>query len=283
MAGGGVQLEMRIPVVARLKSTKFVTLSDVLAFNVIASYGARPPTLDEMTAVRSVSEGILYGNPDLGTEHMAGARGGLKWNAGILEGLLYYGYTHFESFIIPKPLEEEGGDPVYGFELCAAGYPCWIHANAGKADLHTLEFLNRLNIREFMTIGLLLNYANGTQENSWGEREPMSFVPPLGGAFWLRARYVRFGLWGEFSLRWAIDQNLLSTRDLHDPAICRVTAGCDGTDWYLLLAFRGGVRITNRFQLSFMFHNLMNRMQKTHGSLLYTPGIGASVSIEVRI
>ena len=111
----------------------------------------------------------------------------------------------------------------------------------------------------------------------------MSYIPPLGGAFWLRARYQRFGLWGEFSLRWALDQDKLSTRDLHDPAECPVSAGCRGTDWYLLLAFRGGVRITNRFLLSFMFHNLLNRMQKTHGSILSTPGIGAAVSIEVRI
>lgn len=281
--GGGAQFEMRIPIVSKLKSTKFITLSDVLAFNVIASYVSRPPTLDELSAVRTIPEGILYGNPDLENEQMVGAQGGFKWNAGLLDGLLYYSYNHFDTMILVKPLEEEAGEYGYKYDLCAHGFMCWINGNAEKADLHSLELLNQFNIKNFLHIGLLLNYTNGTQENYAGDREPMSYIPPLNGAVWIKALYNRYGLWGELRLKWALRQKNLSLRDLNDPAICGRTGECDAADWYLLLTFRGGVKITNRFLLSFAFHNLINRLQKTYGSILYGPGIGASVSIEVRL
>ena len=283
IAGGGAQVELRIPVVSRLKSTKFVTLSDILAFNVIGSFASRPPTLDELSALRTVPEGILYGNPDLENETMAGAQGGLKWNAGILDGFLYYGYSHFESFIMVRPLEDEAAVFGYDIDLCTAGYACWITSNEGKADLHTVELANQFNIRNFLKIGLTLAYTHGTEELPAGHREPMSYIPPLGGNVWIRAILVRFGLWGELRLKWAIAQDKLSTRDYRDPAICARTSGCGGTDGYLLLAFRGGIDITNRFSLSFAFNNLINQLYKTHGSTLNGPGIGASVSIDVKI
>lgn len=282
--GGGAQLEVRIPLGGRLKSTKFVTLSDVLALNLIASYISRPPSVDELTAVRATPEGLRYGNPELGNEQMASAQGGFKWNAGIFDGLLYYSFSRFDSMILTRQAYGEMGPSDYDFTPCEAGYGCRVYDNAGGANLHALELLGRFNIKTYLTMGLLLNYTHGTQERFSGGWEPMSIIPPLNGAVWIRAMYERYGLWGELRLKWALGQDRLSSRDQLDPAVCGLEGGaCGGTGWYTLLALRGGVRIGNRFFVSFAFHNLANMYYKTHGSILRGTGVGASVSIEAKL
>ncbi|MFH1438260.1 MAG: TonB-dependent receptor [Pseudomonadota bacterium] len=282
--GGGAQIEIRIPIGGRLKSTKVVTLSDILAVNIIGSYIARPPSLDELSAMRTVSEGILFGNPALDNEHMAGAQAGLKWDAGIIVGSLYYGYTHLASMIQSVPISS--GPSIFPkdhTELCGSGYRCWTYVNGGKADLHSVELTSQVNISNYLIIGLVFNYTHGSRETPSVDNEPMSYIPPLGGAVWIKGMVERYGLWGELRLQLVWKQENLSSRDLSDPAMCSDPADCDGTGAFLLLDLRGGVRITRRLFLSLAITNLTDSEYRTHGSILYGPGIGATIAVEARL
>ena len=282
--GGGAQIELRIPIGGRLKSSKVVTLSDILAVNIIGSYIARPPSLDELSAMRTVSEGIVFGNPKLDNEHMAGAQAGLKWDAGIIVGSLYYGYTHIASMIQVTP--SDSGPAIFPkdhIELCESGYRCWTYVNGGKAHLHSVELMTQVNISNYMNIGLIFNYTYGSQETPSVDNEPMSYIPPLGGAIWIKGMYEKYGLWGELRLKLVWKQDNLSWRDYFDPAICSDPYSCGPAGAFLLLDLRGGVKITRRLFLSIAITNLTDSEYHTHGSILYGPGIGASIAIEARL
>jgi len=281
--GGGAQIEVRIPLAIRIGYSKIATLGDILALSIIGSFISRPPTLDELSSERAVAEGILFGNPELENENVVAIQGGLKWNANIVEGGVFYGFNHFESEIIQVNSIRDIEKYNYDFSLCTEGIQCWVNINGGKANLHSVEFVNRINVKDFIVIGMTLSYTHGTHDSPSGAEEPMSGIPPLFGSLWMRGIYKPFGLWGEFQLNLGWRQNNLSEKDKLNLAICPDTQNCKGSDEFILLAIRGGVKITDRFFLSIAFTNILNRLEKLHGGILYEPGLGASVSFEGKL
>ncbi|MBW2263828.1 MAG: TonB-dependent receptor [Deltaproteobacteria bacterium] len=256
LVGGSTMLSGRYP------------LGDLAAFVLNASYGTRPPTMYEY-AGQTCAPMRQVVSPDIEPEGIFGAELGTKWNLGVIEGSLFYGFTLIHDMLIPVEAFPETVP-----EQCAATPSDWYSwQNEATGLLHSIEFQNRVNVKEFLTIGTILTYQHGTQKQG-SVKQPMALIPPLSGTVFVTMRYPRQYLWGDVRLRFAIKQDRLP----------------DGTvlvdsekDPFFLLSVRGGLDLGKNLRLYVAFENLVNQVHRWYGSSIDGPGRSVFVGIEGRL
>lgn len=257
LVGGSAMLSGRYP------------LGDLAAFVLNASYGTRPPTMFEYAGqccapIRQVM------SQDIEPEGAFGAELGAKWNLGVIEGSLFYGFTFLHDMLV---LVETFPDVVP--QQCAATPSDWYSwRNDATGWLHAIEFRNHVNVREFMTIGTILAYQHATQKRDSGDgkvEEPMPLVPPLMGTAFVTVRYPRQYLWGDVRLRFGIKQDRLPAGE---------TLEDSEKEPFFLLSIRGGLDLGQHLRLFVAFENLINEVHRYYGSTIDAQGRSVFVGIE---
>lgn len=255
MVGGSAQISGRYP------------LTDLFAFVLNLSYGTRPPTMFEL-AGRSCGPLPQVESPGLDPEGQVSAELGTRWNLGILEGSLFYGFTFFHDFIYPTGAT--GSTPTH----CPASVPFQFF-NIARAWMHAIEFRNHVNIGEAWRIGAILSWQHGTVKIDQGAGSyrvwPMSYVPPLMGTAFVAMRYPRQYLWADVRFRFSLVQ------DRH-PATEPLSGAED--DPFFLLSVRGGLDLGQHLRLYVAFENLINQVHRYLGSYIDGPGRSVMVGIE---
>jgi hypothetical protein len=236
-----------------------VPVADLVAFVLNVTYGTRPPTMFEY-AGQSTAPLKQVPSPDIEPEGVFGAEFGTRWNLGVLEGSLFYGFTLIHDLVVQVPLP--GPFPPHRWE------------NAGMGFIHALEFRNHVNIGRAWRIGAILTWQHGTRtyDSTEGEKRwPMDLVPPLLGTAFLTVSYPRQYLWGDVRFRWAIKQDRLGPGEELDAS---------EKDPFFLLSVRGGLDLGQHLRLFVSFENLIGETYRWHGSFIDGPGRSVYVGIE---
>jgi hemoglobin/transferrin/lactoferrin receptor protein len=253
LVGGSAMLSGRYP------------LGDLAAFILNLSYGTRPPTMYEY-AGQTCAPMRQVVSPDIEPEGAFGAEFGTKWDLGVLEGSLFYGFTLIHDMLVPVETF-----PSTVPEQCAATPSEWRSwQNDATGFLHSIEFQNRVNVKEFLTIGTILSYQHGTSKQG-SHKQPMELIPPLSGTAFVTVRYPKQYLWGDVRLRFAIKPDRLPDGTVLEDS---------EKDPFFLLSVRGGLDLGKNLRLFVAFENLVNQVHRWYGSSIDGPGRSVFVGIE---
>ncbi len=240
-----------------------------IAFRV--AQGFRSPNLYDLTNVGPVPDGIVLPNTLAQPERSLSTEIGIRYldRNGGLDFTVYL--TRISNFIDRVP-GSFNGDTLFQGERVYQGQ------NVGTARLAGFEAEGISRFGPLETRATLL-YTQGNQTDSDGVETLMSKIPPLGGTVRLRWSSERGGVWVEYALRWAVEQNGLGLRDQSDPRICPQylqdqPAFC-ATAGFAVHGFAAGVKVTNQVVVTAGFDNVTNRLYRTHASGV--DGAGRSV------
>lgn len=251
LVGGAVEVSGRYP------------LTDLMAFVMSVGYGSRPPTLTEL-AGQACGPVARIPAPGLEPEGAVSAEVGTRWNLGILEGSLFYGFTLLHDAIVEV---EATGSAI---PQCPGHVPL-VMQNTDLAWMNAIELRNHVNVGQAWRIGTILSWQRGTVRMGEDGTQPMSDVPPLMGTAFLTVRYPRQYLWGDVRLRFSLAQE----RHPEDEPLASFE-----DDPFFLLSVRGGLDLGSHLRLFVAFENLLDQVHRYHGSYLDGPGRSVYLGVE---
>lgn len=199
-----------------------------------------------------------------------------------------------------------------------AGSPLFTSANVGKARMMGYEAAGRVRVTRAYSVWATWFHVAGRDITNADFFPAEAGVPPPQG--WLGLRWEPSGrrYWLEGFSNVARPQRRLSQLDIQEQRLgafrtfsqirtFRLAHGIplaggplpDGrvavpiqeiadtpfytqTDGYYTLNLRGGLRLSENYQLLFLLENLLDRNYRVHGSGIDAPGLNASVTLEYR-
>jgi outer membrane receptor protein involved in Fe transport len=232
--------------------------------------GFRAPNLYDLTRTGPVPGGIALPNPEARPEESLSGEVGVRYagRTGAFDVTAYY--SRVTDFLDRVPGEFRG-DTLFEGERVFQG------ANVGTAEIRGIE-LEAAKTLGAVRLDAGAAYTFGEQTPASGIAEPMSKIPPFSGYAILRWATQRRGLFVEYTLRWALTQDRLGTRDLDDPRIPP-----DGTPGYTVHGIRLGAALDAGLELAAGLDNLLNTLYRSHASGVDAAGrhvwIGASWTV----
>ena len=260
----------------------YYTYKSILNTGVSFSEGYRSPKLSETSVFGDMGKAFEIPNPDLGPERADTLEVYAKvwwkyfdvnvaffttWFSGLLDktATTYNGMTEIDDKPVMRT-ENVDSALLLGTEASLVFY-------FGK-----LMGVDGLRLRGNFT------WLRGDKEScdeGECEEEPMTRIPPL---FFTAALGYYDDDGGDFDfsvealLRGAQKQDRLSSSDESD---VRIPEG--GTPGWKTLSLRCMMEYKKRVVVTMLFSNLLNETYKVHGSGLYEPGTGISISLTLRI
>ena len=251
-----------------------------LAVRLNVDEGFRAPNLDDLTSRQQVGPGFQFENADLQPERSTTFELGLGLDLGFLKADVWAFATLLQDGIVRAVRAPEDCPPET--PACATSRSLFQLVNAeGVAHIFGTEG----GVTAYLPLGFTLRatytYAWGEGPNTtggafFGERVPLSRIPPLNGTVEALYRNAETGLYGGLALRWADAQDRLAPADFSDP---RIPMG--GTPGYAVLDLRAGLRLGARLRLSLVFENIFDTPYRLHGSSINGPGRGLRIAAAV--
>jgi len=242
--------------------------------NLIArwSRGFRAPNLNDAAVLKVSSSGVDAPSIGLEPEKSNNYELGIKVRDSWLSGNFFVHYNQLSSLINRRPgtydgktfLDENGNGVKDNGE-----FDIFQRRNVGRARIYgfeseaAVEFSDRWQARFncFWTFG----------ENQT-DNEPLSRIPPLMGMVAVKMK-TSSSTWIELYSRMAAAQRRLSQRDIDDT---RITFG--GTPSWITLNFRTEATWRD-VTINVILDNVLDAAYKEHGSGVYSPGRGVTISV----
>ncbi|MGD8861843.1 MAG: TonB-dependent receptor [Myxococcales bacterium] len=236
--------------------------------------GFRAPNLDDLTSRQQVGPGFQFENAGLSPETSDTVELGLRAAPAWLE---------VDAWIFATVIDDAITRTVRGLEdcpretdACRASRTQFQLVNAGgRTLLWGSDGGVTAHLPADVTLRATWSYAWGEGPNlssreQFGDRVPVSRVPPLNGTVEARYRHLSSGLYGGAAMRWALAQDRLASSDYAD---ARIPPG--GTPGYAVFDLRAGLRLPPHLRLSLLLENLFDTPHRVHGSSINGPGRGA--------
>lgn len=245
--------------------------------------GFRAPNLDDLTARQSTGQGYQIENPDLGPERALTLEGGLRLELPRFGGEILGFRQTIDDAIERRLLARDEctlAEGIVDRECRANRAPVTLVNLDGTAEIVGLDA--RLEWRPLRPLRVrgTVAWARGEGDNpgvGGADRIPLSRISPLNGT--LLAEWIdgESGLFGGGVLRWAAEQDRLSPGDVSD---ARIPPG--GTPGFAVVDLWGGIEVSDRLLLTAKLHNIADSRYRIHGSSLYGPGRGLTVTLGLR-
>lgn len=238
--------------------------------------GFRAPNWDDAIVLNETNQGFDAPNPGLRPEYSDCFELGAKYDDGSLfiSGSAYY--TLLNDLIDRRPgtydglpfYDENGNGVRDDVEV-----DIYQKMNVGKARIYGFENSLLWRMTRILTVWSSMQWT-------WGEnrtvKEPLSRIPPLAGQAGVQFQVSR-NLWAGISYQWSTSQHRISRRDIADSRI-----GPGGTDGWGIVNLKSGWE-AGRLRCIVLLENLMDRLYKTHGSGIYSPGRNFVLKIAVGV
>lgn len=245
--------------------------------------GFRAPNLDDLTARQSTGQGYQIENPDLGPERALTLEGGLRLELPHFGGEVLAFRQTLDDAIERKLLARDDCTLAEGItdrECRANRAPVTLVNLDGTAEILGVDARLEWRPLTALTLRATAAWARGEGDNpgqGGPDRIPLSRISPLNGT--LLAEWVdpESGLFVGGVLRWAAKQDRLSPGDVGD---ARIPPG--GTPGFAVVDIWGGIEVTDRLLLTTKLHNLGDSLYRMHGSSLYGPGRGVTITLGYR-
>ena len=262
-----------------------VTLHPDVVLQLNYDQGFRAPNLDDLTSRQQVGPGFQFENSELQPETTDTFEAGLRVTPGWLDVESWVFATLLDNGITRAVREQDDCPPETAgcrasrnqFQLINADGTTVIWGADGGV---TARIPGGLSLRATYawTWGEAPNTGSrSTSGNTpFGERVPVSRIPPLMGTAELHYRHRPSGLYGGAALRWARAQTRLAPSDIFD---ARIPDG--GTPGYRVVVLRAGYRLPPHLRVSFVVENLLDEPFRIHGSSINGPGRGVIVEVSV--
>ncbi|MDH5670786.1 MAG: TonB-dependent receptor [Myxococcales bacterium] len=247
--------------------------------------GFRAPNLDDLTSRQQVGSGFQFENSELRPERTDSFELGLLATPGWLqiEGWLFATFLHDG---ITRAVREQDDCPPET-DACRASRSQFQLINAeGTALIWGSDGAITAKLPAGFALRATYNYAWGQAPNTgsrstagktpFGERVPISRIPPLGGSVEARYRHLASGFYTAAAMVWARAQRRLAPADLHD---ARIPDG--GTPGYAVFDLRAGLRPSPHWKLSVVFENVFDAAYRIHGSSVNGGGRGLLAEVSL--
>lgn len=255
-----------------------IRATDELELFLNVDQGFRAPNLDDLTSRQQAGPGFQFENPDLRPERTntfeLGAKTALEWivfEAWAFATMLEDGIVRAVREAEDCPRETPACSASWSqYQLVNADQTSWILGGElwGTAYLPA-DFAVRATIAYAWGEGPNTGFRETEGTSPFGERVPLSRMPPLNGTVEVRWRHVATGVYAAAGARWALDQTRLAPSDLSDP---RIPIG--GTPGYGVFDLRVGWRHRDVARVSLLFENVFDAAYRVHGSSVNGPGRG---------
>lgn len=170
-------------------------------------------------------------------------------------------------------------DTSYDGETEISEKPVTYNVNGGEGMVYGLEPQLFLDIGFGFSMSGNLTYTWGEVEDSEGEMDSLTRVPPLFGRLGVRYDTKKFTHWKgflELFSRAAAKQERLSTKDVEDARIPE-----DGTPGWWTFNIHSGVTVHEMLTLGLNVENITNEKYKYHGSGVWAPGTNAIFTAKI--
>ncbi|MCB2211382.1 TonB-dependent receptor [bacterium] len=236
-----------------------------------AAQGFRAPNLGDMAKLGE-SKGTTFEvpNPDLDPEEVVTVELGTRVQSSrlTLDASLFY--TSLTNTIAGVPATWNGADTV---AVAGQTFDVRTRANTGEAYIYGVEWGSRVQLPANLQWRATVTYAYG--QNTTLD-EPFDGIQPLTGYTGLVYMHPSRGLIVEPYVRFALQQDRLSSDDLEDS---RIPEG--GTPGWYTLNVRSQLRIDEHFTLNLALENLLDRNYRVHASGINAPGRQVVVSLRL--
>ncbi len=265
--------------------------SDLLNVYADFSQGFRSPNLQETTALGNTGKSFDAPNGSLDPVRSNTLEVGAKVNQQYVRanaaGFITWLDDVFERVELTQPEWE-----ALGLTADDVGeLPVYRRENAASGQYKGVE--GGLAVGPFAGVSLWGNAAwlKGDVENSAGQTNPASRVPPLMGAGGLKWEDADLGLYAEFFVRWALRQDRLAGEDYTDLRICEdpnnpgvllSEEACKGTPGWVTYNMRAGYAPFDFLDANLSLENLADLNYKYHGSGIDAPGFTGMLTVSAR-
>lgn len=148
--------------------------------------------------------------------------------------------------------------------------------NAARSNIQGAELGTVVVLADELSLRATLTWTRGEQRVGGGIYEPADRIPPLGGI--LELSYDGGGAWlFDGWLRYAAGQDRLSARDIRDTRINPA-----GTAGWGSLGGRARFAPGERWSLSLMLDNLLDKRYRVHGSGIDAPGQNVALGVRLK-
>ena len=235
--------------------------------------GFRAPNFNDTVVLQFSNSGVDAPSPDLNPEISRMVELGVKVQDTKYSAAWFVYYNRLTD-LIDRRFGTYAGLKFFdennnGIQDANEG-PIFQKFNVGSGDIFGTEFSLRYSMQSFEWSGqFYYTYGENTNDN-----EPLSRIPPFTGQ--LALRWLATEPWSfEARTYFAAKQGRLSLRDILDSRIPDGgTSGYNTLNLKSIYSIRGG-------RLVFSFDNVFDKLYRTHGSGIYSPGRHISVSVQL--
>jgi outer membrane receptor protein involved in Fe transport len=240
--------------------------------------GFRAPNLDDLTSRQQVGPGFQFENATLEPERTNTLEFGVTSTPSVfvIEGWVF---STWLDHAITRTVRDPSDCPADSDTCRSSRTPYQLVNASGNAQLLGAEGMITIALPFDVTLRATAAYAFGEGPNTgsravagvrpFGERVPLSRVPPLNGSAEARYGHRGTGLYAAAVVRWALAQDRLAPIDLSD---ARIPPG--GTPGYAACDLRAGWRYAPHLRLNLVFENVFDAAYRVHGSSINGPGRG---------
>lgn len=240
--------------------------------------GFRAPNLDDLSSRQQVGPGFQFENSALEPERTNTLELGITATPSVLTFQAWTFATWLDDAITRAVREQSDCPPET--DACRSSRSQFQLVNAEDSALILgVEGALSARLPNDVSLRATLAYAFGEGQNTgsravagdtpFGERVPLSRIPPLNGTAEARYRHPDSGLYAAAVLRWALAQRRLAPSDLSD---LRIPEG--GTPGYAVWDLRAGWRYAPHLRFNLVFENVLDAPYRVHGSSINGPGRG---------
>lgn len=269
VSGGTIEIERDWDTFAANGRLHYVLTDSTMLFGGV-SEGFRAPNLSDLTRLDSArSNEFEVAAPDLEPERFLAFEAGFKFRNDRAYAQVSFFHTDIRNMIIRTPTGILVNDE---FEV--------TKQNAGDGHVRGLELSGSYAVHDQVEVSGTFTWQDG-EVAAYPSAAPTLVAEPVSRLMptriQVRARWTRpdQGLWAEFSVIHAQQQDRLSSSDVLDTQ--RIPPG--GTPGYTVADAAVGYRITNDFKLALRIDNLTNRAFRVHGSGNNMPGRNAILEV----
>jgi outer membrane receptor protein involved in Fe transport len=255
----------------------------------LAAYGGltlgfRAPNVDDYSRLGAEGPAFVIPTRNLQPERAWSGEVGMKGDWAAARFSLAYAYTRITDALLRSPATLSGVTMIDDL-------PIGQVRNVESATYHSVEAAGVVPIWRRLTLSALAAYTRGSITSPVFSTDPAApavlvefpanKVPPAFGRVGLGWRSATNLWFAEGHLRWALAQRRLGEIDLTDARICPAVPGtCTGTDGWVTIGLRGGVRLVEGVRLVAIADNLTDARYRLHASGIYAPGRSLILMLE---
>jgi hemoglobin/transferrin/lactoferrin receptor protein len=249
-----------------------------------ASLGFRAPNVDDYSRLGAEGPAFVIPTRGLNPERAWSGELGVKGAWPIAQLSLAYAYTRITDALLRSPATLSGVTMLDDL-------PIGQVRNLESATYHSIEAAGVVPIWRRLTLSAMAAYTRGSIAAPMFSADPSAApvvlefpankVPPAFGQAHLGWRGAGNRWFAEGTFRFALAQRRLGEIDLTDARICPAVPGtCRGSDGWISLGLRGGVRLADAIRAVVLFDNLTDARYRPHASGIYAAGRSLAVMLE---